>query len=371
MKVTAYTLPYSEIHSRYTAYYRVGLAEFAARTGGSYSEYSLSRHPTVLRCLRQARDSYRIGRALGPLKPLCQRMLDGLAISIGGGTARDLEPASEIIGKFLITTSDGSVRKICVDVHDSGEISSPEALSWSDIYFKTSYLQQREYPTKVFPLYQASFLLIGRLALLRSLREVKKTYDLCFTTRVWGGTNDVEGIEHNLRLLESLAKARCTKYLRAYLIAGDKHAYAKRLDRSGIPWSYEPLPLANHLDVLASSKLNIHRLGMHNSITWRMSELLCMGACPVLDQHPHTVWPEQLHANVHYLTLDAAPPSGRFVALDEQYEAIPDRIAQFITQPQLLACIGKTNQGYFDQFLEPAAVGQYICSQSATLPPKD
>jgi hypothetical protein len=211
------------------------------------------------------------------------------------------------------------------------------------------------------PLYQCSFHLVNQLDFLRSLRQEPKKFDVCFTTRVWGGTNDIEGIEHNLRILEALSKLKCTKYLRAYLLAGDTKSYARRLDKLGIPWSFDPLPFSEHFTILAQSRLNVHRLGMHNSITWRMSEFLCMGACPVLDQPPRTLWPEPLRENQHYLTLNATPLPGSYLASEEHYEAIPERISKFLSKPSLIESIATANRNYFDRYLTPTALGRQIC----------
>jgi hypothetical protein len=265
--------------------------------------------------------------------------------------------------RLLFQKPDGTEVKACIDLLDAGDLDSPRALAACDLYFKTSYWKERSYPANVVPLYQCSFLLVDGMDRMRAMRAASKKYDLCFTTRVWGGSNDIEGIEHNLRILEALAKVKCTKYLRAYLIAGDKASYARRLDKQGIPWSFDPLPWSEHWDVLAGSRLNIHRLGMHRSMTWRMSELQCMGACPVLDQHPVTLWPVPLQEHEHYLTLNVAPPPGRWIAADEQYGAIPERVMQFLSNPAAIERIATNNQAYFDQHLEPCALGQQICQQ--------
>ena len=121
--------------------------------------------------------------------------------------------------------------------------------------------------------------------------------------------------------------------------------------------------MSDHLDVLASSRLNIHRLGMHNSITWRMSELLCMGACPVLDQQPRTVWPKPLQEQVNYLTLNVAPPQGSWLATDAQYAAIPEHVTRFLEDLTLTEKIAKANQRYFDEHLSPMSIGRQICLQ--------
>jgi len=352
-----------------TAYYREGIRRHINRTGGAFEEISLAKHPQTLRVLRRLRDSYRLGK-IGKLRPVIVGAVDTLARLIGRPVAAGSGVSLDSVGRFIFKTDDGSEWRIYIDSHDAGDIHSPDALEWSDLYFKTSYLSGRDYPSKVAPLCQCSFQLLSKLDLFRSLRTMPKKYDLCFTTRVWGGRNDVEGIEHNLRLLEALSRVECRKYLRAYLIAGDRDVYAQRLEKQGIPWSFDPLPLSEHVDVLGSSRLNVHRLGMHNSITWRMSELLCMGACPVLDQTPHTVWPEPIRDGANYLTLDAGPSAGRWVASDKQYDAIPERIEKMLKDVEIIERIARTNRLYFDQYLDPEAVGCEICRRVTGLASK-
>jgi hypothetical protein len=264
---------------------------------------------------------------------------------------------------LLFQRPDGIEVSVAIDLLDSGDLDSPRALAACDLYFKSSYGKDRVYPEKVVPLYQCSFLLVDGMDRIRALRSAPKDYDLCFTTRVWGGSNDTEGIEHNLRILEALAKVHCRKYLRAYLVAGDRTSYARRLDRRGIPWSLDPLPWSEHWKVLAGSRLNVHRLGMHRSATWRMTELQCMGACPVLDQHPVTLWPAPLREHEHYLTLDVTPPPGQWIAPDAGYEAIPERVIQLLSDPIAIERIAANNQAYFDQYLEPYALGRQICER--------
>jgi hypothetical protein len=357
MRVIAEIAPYDVVHDRYTAYYREGLAGAAER----FEEKGGGPFPSALRALLRARESYALAKSLGRLTPAYKRLVDGAARVLGARVSK-LE-AGGAVARFVISAR-GSAVRVCVDASDSGRSLAESALDWADCYFKTSFLKDHVYPAKVLPLWQCSYVLLGRLGEFRALRTVEKEYDLCFTTRVWGGTNDVEGIEHNLRILEALSKLRCRKYLRAYLLAGDREAAARRLEARGIPWSFDPLPFREHLRVLAASRMNVHRLGMHNSITWRMTELMSLGACPVLDQAPRTLWPQPLCDGANYLTLGVIPEGDSFLAPDSAYDAIPEKVEYFLLQPGLLDGIAAANSAYFDRFLEPSAVGRYILEQA-------
>src|SRR5206468_11584118 len=93
----------------------------------------------------------------------------------------------------------------------------------------------RSYPANVRPMVNADPLMLGRLQALKRRRGTPKTIDLSFVVRVWGGGDGVEGIEHNLRLVEAVSRARCRKRLLAVVLAGDVDRTLQRLRRIGVP----------------------------------------------------------------------------------------------------------------------------------------
>src|SRR5207249_4738414 len=119
------------------------------------------------------------------------------------------------VGQYLVFYGDGSVRHLCIDAGDPPEIASEELRAWSDVYLKTNYWSSRSYPANVRPMVNADPLMLGRLQALKRRRGTPKTIDLSFVVRVWGGGDGVEGIEHNLRLVEAVSRARCRKRLLA------------------------------------------------------------------------------------------------------------------------------------------------------------
>ena len=94
---------------------------------------------------------------------------------------------------------------------DLPELSNLELAAWSDVTFKTNFWPTVEYPANVRPLVNGDPSVLDRIPALRAARSTPKQYDLCCIMRVWGGREGLEGIEHNIRLLEAVKRARCAR----------------------------------------------------------------------------------------------------------------------------------------------------------------
>jgi hypothetical protein len=357
--------PYDYRYDLYQAYYHHGIRAALKQIQAVFNDYSLSRFPRLLRSLRRVRHSFRLRRWLGGFQPFVERPIDHLASAMGGQQAPPACFFHPLVGQYVFRMADGRRTKVCIDAHDAGDFVSTQLLDWSDIYFKTNFWTMRDYPRKVLSLYNGNPLLLGHLHRLRALRNVEPSYDLCFVVRVWGGADEVSGIEHNLRLLEAVAKCDCRKFLMAYLVAGDVSKIARRLERQGIPCRRSPIKLSELWRISADSRLNIIRLGMHSCTPWRMTDLVAMGTCPVLDQPPKSKWPVSLQEGEHFLSLGATPGPDGWVASERQYEAIPGLLRVFLSDQEKLRQIRENNLRYFDCNLAPEAVGQYICDRVA------
>jgi len=250
---------------------------------------------------------------------------------------------------------------MCVDSHDSGDINSQELALRSDVYLKTNYWPTIHYADNVIPFFNCNPLLLENLAMLRPLRGQRQEFDISFIVRVWGGKNEVEGNEHCLRLLEAVAKVRAEKYLLAYLVGGDIKEMSSRLRQASIPFTTEPIPRRKLWEITARSKLTILRLGMHHCVPWRMSDVLALGACTVLDQPPKTVWPVPLVEGTHFLSLDVQTTTAQSVASDVQYEFIPDVLENYLTKDRQRSEMSRAAVKYFEDCLDPKSVGQRMC----------
>jgi hypothetical protein len=362
VSVNALVRPWGFSYDLYSAYYRHGLRQYLSSVDGTYTETPLGRHAKVLRVMRRVRDMYRLrplfrrAPLLGPAIDHAGRHLEG-EFSFPNGQPSAAEQFTHF---YELTTPDGRSARFAIDpADDGGQIIEP-TVGWCDVYFKTNYWTAKTYPGKVVPLVNGDPLIIPQLPRLRAQRRARKQYDLCMVLRVWGGKDEVEGVEHNLRLIEAVARARGSKFLYAYLVAGDISAAARRLERQGIPCGTQPVPAAKLWEVTAASRLNVIRLGMHHCVPWRMTGALAIGSAVVLDRAPLSRWPEPMVEGTHFLALGAETGVNQPLAMDEAYSAIPGKIDAWLADQGLAERIADTSASYFDRFVAPERVGEHI-----------
>jgi hypothetical protein len=361
--IRAYVRPYSH-HHRYHAYYREGLRAAASEFGVGFEVTSMTRLPKLLGRLRRLQDRgyhFKVPRAATALG----RGFDAVGRALEGQVRLPSPSFDPRIGQFLVTLADGSSRRVCIDSMDPPELSSPELAAWSDVTFKTNFWPTVEYPANVRPLVNGDPTVLDRIPALRAARATPKDYDLCCIMRVWGGREGLEGIEHNLRLLEAVQRTRAAKVLLAVLIVGDRSDLARRLERFRIPSTTRSVSPEELWRLTASSRLNILRLGVHDCIPWRVTGSLGLGSCLVLDQPPRAQWPEPLLPDVNYLSLGLDTTTGGGVAREEAYAAVPDLLESWLATTELLDMVARTNATYFDDHVAPARVGAHILEEVA------
>jgi hypothetical protein len=277
------------------------------------------------------------------------RLLDSLASFISHGKSGEPTPA---FGAYRFLTDDREEIRICIDSMDYPMISE-DAAAACDLYFKTNYWASYNYPSKVLPSPNMNPLVGRNLDLFRGLRTAPKVCDVFSFFRVWGGGDEVEGIEHNMALLEGIHKTQCNIFLLAYLVAGDITSQGKRLDSIGVPWTTKPMPAKTLWQRAAGARLNIVRLGMHECIPWRMIDILAMGGVPVFDYAPRSIWPEPLVEGKHYLNLDFCPGRG-------DAKKIPEKIGAWLKDESLILSISHNTAEYFDRYLSPEKLGTWV-----------
>ena len=234
----------------------------------------------------------------------------------------EYRPASSLVGEYLFWPDSKRSITMCIDSHDSGTVTNPTLLETSDIYVKTNYWKDTCDP-RVIPFFNCNPIVIPYISKLKAMRNQQFLYDFSFIVRVWGGKTGTDGVEHCIQLLEALAKVRAKKFLLAELVVGDTSEQARRLRSSGIPSTTRRLPLNDLWDIAATSRVNVFRLGNHQCLSWRMTDLFALGACIALDQEPKTQWPVPLVHNQHYCSLGATTPYDEPVATVDRYGAIP------------------------------------------------
>jgi hypothetical protein len=357
-RVFSYSRVYDFWHDTYQAYYLYSLEKFLTQRG-SLEKIQLGRCSKLLWTMRKVRDYGGFAKIV-PLWPQFQRSIDSLAKWIEGPVYTPSNDFCNIVGQYLFKI-DGYVIKVCVDASDSGLISSESLLQWSDVYFKTNYWVSREYPEKVLPLANGNPNLIGNMPQLFRLRAVRKKYDLCFVVRIRCGSRTSQNlIEHHIRLLEEIRRIKGKNYILAVLRGQKIDNIRTKLDKLGIRWVSKPIPMRSLWNISAKSQVTVMRLGAHFCVPWRMFDTLAMGACPILDHGPYTVWHSPLVSGKNYLDLALNISPSWPVAPNFQYNKIQEKIECWLSNPEKISNIQKANALYFDKFLTPKKLGKAI-----------
>jgi hypothetical protein len=351
--VVAHVFPYDRTYDLYQEPYRLALKAFCDANGLSYSERSYAYSDNLLRKLRVLRYSYKLSSLIRSKR--LPASVDVMARVFSKGPLY----SADSVGIYELTSQSGETRTVCIDARDTGDLSA-DRVADSALYFKTNFWPSRTYPADVVPLPNVNPLVFQDMTAITALRATQKTTDLFAFFRIWGGADEVDGIEHNLLLIESLAKVPCKKYLCAYLVAGDVPALAARLESQGIDSTTKPMAKMELWQRAAEARLNLVRLGMHECIPWRMTDVFAMGGCPVIDYGPQTLWPDPLIEDHHFLSLhspkDGAPNAD-----------IPERVAGWLATPGLVEDISRNTAEYFDQHLRPALLGENILTRADEL----
>lgn len=362
-KASLLTYPYDYMHDLYQEAFGAAL-DAALRAANGRLELRPSGPEAALRLLRRLRYSTKLQRMQRVHDFISSRVLDVLARGLGG----ELDPSEASLGRYQLQLNDGQKTKFAIDSADFGDpVVPPDSIDGT--YFKTNYWAGKDYPANVAPLFNANPQTYRNLAYLRSLRNTSHEFDFSFIVRVWGGADEVEGVEHCVRLLEAASRSPRKKYLLAYVVAGDIPATIRRLEKAGVRCVTQMIPSRELWSVTAASRVSIIRLGMHYCIPWRFFDLLAMGAMPLLDQRPMTVWPQPLEMDTHYGAAAIATGHDRHVATLAEYQRLNDALERYLSDDSLIQFIRKSTASYFDTFLAPIPAGLHILSaalQTAT-----
>jgi hypothetical protein len=271
------------------------------------------------------------------------------------------------VGRYIFDNGSKCV-KVAIDSADGRSIRHWEAYEWADFYFKANKWPNMEYPAKVYPIVNGNGILdANRIRFLRSLANEEKSVDLVFISRVWpspSGTYFFNGIEHNIRLFESLSKLGCSKELKAVIprecspsIMGK---YFARLDAVSVAWSYDQIPPAELWRSLARARIVLLRAGKHLAVPWRMLDYLCMGTCVVYDQVPYPQWPIPLRPGENYVDCDCGLGIDESLPSKEKYAQLEGVIGDLLGNYRAIEAIRANNRNYFDKYAAPQKVAEYV-----------
>jgi hypothetical protein len=252
--------------------------------------------------------------------------------------------------------------RFAIDAHDGREIRDPEALAWSDVYFKANLWPADDHGPRVRRLVNGNGLLDRRkIAHLRSLRDAPKEVDIAYVSNVWGGR------EHSLRVFERLAELDCTKDLLAVFPEGfpeeETRENMDRLRSKGIAVTRDPVRPRELWRRLARARLVPMRAGKHLCWSWRTADLLAMGACIVFDALPPPRWPVPVEAGVHVADCGIARPEDTEPAPESEYDRVPETIERLLAAPDEQQVLREAAARYFDDHAAPGRVAEYVLAQ--------
>ncbi|MDJ0782503.1 MAG: hypothetical protein QNJ22_11060 [Desulfosarcinaceae bacterium] len=275
------------------------------------------------------------------------------------------------VGRYLFDDGRRSL-KVVIDAWDEGHVVDTRSLEWADICFKNNSWPTREYPKKVFPLIHGNGRLNpDKLQLLKGFRDHPKRHDLVYLSIMWTRPNNSYPhyhaiLEHHTRTFETLASIECRSNLLAVIPKtypdADVLPYLRRLDKAGVPWQRDWGEVSSEVlfEALASAEVVYLRPGNALCISWRMLDLMCMGACVAYDGQPFPNWPVPLEAGAHYIDCKCRlgpqfepPPPDSYSIMRRTLEAL-------LADSDKIARIRDNNLAYFEQHAAPAKVAAYI-----------
>lgn len=265
---------------------------------------------------------------------------------------------SYFASRYIIRKSKIKV-KVVIEASDNHMVLDENALKWADVFFKANMWENVDYPSNVVPIANCNGRLDDNLLnQLVGMRNTNKTVDICFISRIWGG------IEHNIRLFETLAKLDCSKDLLAIFPTKEsKDRGWKRLQDLGIECTENNIPMDVLWNRMSRSKINFFRSGVKLCIPWRMIDLLAMGSCVLFDDAPRPVWPQRLVEEKNYVDcqLDARLDSTTEEYLDSvDYNKIVNKVEELLNSPERINAISRNNEAYYDKYASPVKVAEYI-----------
>jgi hypothetical protein len=269
-----------------------------------------------------------------------------------------------VIGQYVVVLKNKRRIKVAIDSDDHPSIQNQKILDWADVYFKTNLWPDWNYPKKVHPIVTGNSMVnMDSVGFLRALRKRPKLYDFIFVSRIYAGPGT--NVEHNIRLFEELAKIPCQSKIRAIFMGfadddPEMLSHRKRLESAGVEATTEHFSFNDLMTMSAQSRLCVIRAGIHSCITWRLINMLCIGAAIVLDAKPFSSWPEPLREGQNFLSLGLRITPDCGPAPFEDYERIVSQMEKFLNDRTILQKIGENNARYFDDYAHPFRVAQYV-----------
>ncbi len=277
--------------------------------------------------------------------------------------------------RYRIRDRHGRLTRVVIDAFDTRALCFPEALDWCDVYYKLNYWPGMSHPARVRPLMNLNAKLTGdHLHRLRGLRDASRSTGLLYWSRLWephengpySSDQRRNVVEHQLRTFEALARVPGSTDLLAVVPRRsslfDPAAITRRLSAAGVRVQHDwgAIDTAALWRALASARVVAVRPGFHLCVSWRMTDLLAMGACILCEDAPRPIWHRPLIAGQHFanggcgLSPDLALP-GR-----QDYEHLTYRAGTLLGDDADQRRLRRNAADYFDANCTPARIGEYL-----------
>ena len=291
---------------------------------------------------------------------------------------RNASPAGNHVGRYTFSFAPAaSDVKVAIDAEDDGVTYDRETLAWSDIYFKTNKWSHAVYDPKVRPCLNGNSMLDAQaIDSLRALRHAANpTTDLIYWAKIWAPRTHAAPktnraiVEHQLRVFEALATLPCRSSLLAILPPAlrfvDLDDCRRRLDRAGIPWQvgWGEIDTETFWRSLAQATIVFGRAGNHHCVSWRMTDLLCMGACVMLEGAPYPQWYAPLVRGRHYADAGCRMSPDFTLPDKSRYASITGNVLALLENHQTMSRMREAGIDYFERYAEPSAVARYLLTQ--------
>jgi hypothetical protein len=132
------------------------------------------------------------------------------------------------------------------------------------------------------------------------------------------------------------------------------------LEAAGVEATDEHFSFDDLMRMSAESRICVIRAGVHSCITWRLLNMLAIGAAVVLDAKPFSSWPVPLEEGKNFLSLGLRITPDCGPAPAEDYAGIMEKMETFLMDFGALHQIGGNNRQYFDNHAHPMQVADYL-----------
>lgn len=325
-----------------------------------------------LRMLPEVRFRYgsRVDHVLAAMKERRWRGASAVWRALVGLSPDGRSERPTFVGRYTVRFPDRAAPlRVAVDVHDARTLRDPDAYSWANVYFKSSYWPTLDYGPKVRPLVGGHGALDHRrIARLIGLRDHGRELDLVFVAKLWAGRPGAarwNPVEHLVRMFETLAKLDVRSYLRAIVPPEEPtpRLFLDRLSAAGVS-VVNDIAIEELWRATSASRLAFLRQGKHLGISWRMIDHLAMGACTVCDHAPYPEWPVPLQPGRELVDCGCGVGPDDSLPDRADYARVADTVMSLLADPERIAATRRAAARYFDEHAAPARIARYFMDVS-------